>query len=137
MRPEQHFCFEALAYEQVIAHNGTLSILFKRVAERARGSACNFIDFSIVPPGADIGLHTHATDNEEIYIVVSGRGVMHLDGEEFEVGPGHVIVNRPGGTHALKNAGGAELRLVVVEVPTRNGPPEAHGPAPAPCPASR
>jgi mannose-6-phosphate isomerase-like protein (cupin superfamily) len=120
MRQEQHFCFESLAYEQVIAHDGSLPILFKRVAEWARGSACNFIDFSIIPPGADIGLHTHNPDNEEIYIVISGRGIMHLDGEEFEVGPGHVIVNRPGGTHALKNPGDAELRLVVVEVPAHN-----------------
>jgi mannose-6-phosphate isomerase-like protein (cupin superfamily) len=119
MRQDQHFCFESLAYEQILAHDGALPILFKRVAERARGSASNFIDFSIVPPGADIGLHTHEKDNEEIYIVVSGRGLMHLDGEEFEVGPGHVIVNRPGGTHALKNAGDTDLRLVVVEVPTR------------------
>jgi mannose-6-phosphate isomerase-like protein (cupin superfamily) len=117
MRQDQHFCFESLTYESVIAHDGSQPILFKRTAERTRGSACNFIDFSIVPPGADIGLHTHARDNEEIYIVVSGRGIMHLEGEEFEVGPGHVIVNRPGGTHALRNSGDTELRLVVVEVP--------------------
>jgi mannose-6-phosphate isomerase-like protein (cupin superfamily) len=117
MRREQHFCFESQAYEQVIAHNGSLPILFKRVAERARGSACNFIDLSVVPPGADIGRHTHTPDNEEIYVVISGRGLMYLDGEEFEVGPGHVIVNRPGGTHALKNLGDTDLRLVVVEVP--------------------
>jgi mannose-6-phosphate isomerase-like protein (cupin superfamily) len=109
-----------LAYEQVIAHDGSRPIFFKRVAERARGSACNFIDFSIVPPGADIGLHRHGMDNEEIYVVISGRGIMHLDGQEFEVGPGHVMVNRPGGTHALKNTGETDLRLVVVEVPTRD-----------------
>jgi mannose-6-phosphate isomerase-like protein (cupin superfamily) len=137
MRQDQHFCFESLAYEQVFAHGGALPILFKRVAERARGSACNFIDFSIVPPGADIGRHTHATDNEEIYIVVSGRGLMYLDGEELEVGPGHVIVNRPGGTHALKNTADTELRLVVVEVPTGSGLAGAQGPAADACSASR
>jgi mannose-6-phosphate isomerase-like protein (cupin superfamily) len=43
--------------------------------------------------------------------------MMYLDGEEFEVEPGHVIVNRPGGTHGLKNIGNSELKLVVVEVP--------------------
>ena len=41
---------------------------------------------------------------------------MELDGEVFEVGPGDVVMNRPGGTHGLKNVSGAELRLVVVEV---------------------
>jgi mannose-6-phosphate isomerase-like protein (cupin superfamily) len=119
MPHEQHFWFESLNYERVIAHDGGQPILFKRVAEQARGSACNFIDLSIIPAGADIGLHTHAPDNEEIYIIISGRGLMHQDGKEFEVGPGHVIVNRPGGTHGLTNTGDADLRLVVVEVPVR------------------
>lgn len=119
MSPEQHFSFESLEFEEVVAHGGAQPIRFRRVTERARGSSCNFIDFSIVPAGADIGLHTHAMDNEEIYVVITGRGLMRLDGREFEVGPGHVILNRPGGTHALRVIGDAELRLVVVEVPVR------------------
>jgi mannose-6-phosphate isomerase-like protein (cupin superfamily) len=121
MSAEQHFSFESLEFDEVVAHGGTTPIRFQRVTDRARGSSCNFIDFSIVPPGADIGLHTHTLDNEEIYVVISGRGLMRLDGREFEVGPGHVIVNRPGGTHALRNTGDIDLRLVVVEVPVRAG----------------
>ena len=50
-------------------------------------------------------------------VPLEGKGMMYLDGEEFEVEPGHVIVNRPGGTHGLKNLGNSELKLVVVEVP--------------------
>ena len=41
---------------------------------------------------------------------------MHLDGREFAVGPGNVVVNRPGGQHGLENTGRAALRLFVVEV---------------------
>ena len=47
--------------------------------------------------------------NEEIYIVMSGRGVMYLDGDQFEAEAGHVIVNRPGGAQALKNIGDVDL----------------------------
>jgi mannose-6-phosphate isomerase-like protein (cupin superfamily) len=72
-----------------------------------------------VPAGADIGLHTHAPDNEEMYIIVSGVGRMHVDGQEFIVGAGDVIVNRPGGSHGLVNVGETTLDLVVVEVATR------------------
>lgn len=104
-------------FDSVIAHDGEQPILFKRLVDRAGGSSANFIDASIVPVGADIGIHTHTMDNEEIYIVLSGRGLMHVDGEEFEVTDGDVIVNRPGGTHGLKNIGDRELRLIVVEVP--------------------
>ena len=120
MSEKQHFSFESLTYESVTAHAGSSPIFWKRVAEHARGAACNFVDLSIVPPGADIGVHTHAMNNEEIYIVVSGHGVMHMDGREYEVGPGHVVINRPGGTHGLRNTGTDEIRLVVVEVPTRD-----------------
>jgi len=117
MKQQQVFNFNSVEFEQVIAHHGKASIFFKRVTERAKGSVCNFVDLAVVPVGADIGKHTHSLDNEEIYIVLEGKGMMYLDGEEFEVEPGHVIVNRPGGTHALKNIGKSELKLVVVEVP--------------------
>jgi mannose-6-phosphate isomerase-like protein (cupin superfamily) len=49
---------------------------------------------------------------------VSGRGWMEVDGEMFAVSPGYVIVNPPGGSHALFNPGPGELRLVVVELKT-------------------
>jgi len=119
MDGQRHFCFESLVYHQTIAHGGSRPILFKRVAESSGGFACNFIDFSIIAPGGDIGIHTHTEDNEEIYVVISGRGLMRLDDKEFEVGPGHAIVNRPGGTHGLKNIGEEPLKLVVVEIPVR------------------
>jgi gentisate 1,2-dioxygenase len=113
----KHFSFESLRFEQVIAHAGTRPICFHRTGARADGCAYNFLDFTVLPVGADIGVHTHEADNEEVYVVISGRGLMHLDGDQFEVEAGHVIVNRPGGTHGLKNTGDEELRLVVIEVP--------------------
>jgi mannose-6-phosphate isomerase-like protein (cupin superfamily) len=61
-----------------------------------------------VPVNADIGIHTHALDNEEMYIIVSGAGRIHLDGREFEVGAGDGIVNRPSGTHGLVNIGNTD-----------------------------
>ena len=107
--------FEDCAYQRVLAHGGSREISFARVVARNRGSI-RFIDLSVLGPGADIGCHAHEEDNEELYIVVSGKGLMTLDGQEFEVGPGHVVLNRPGGTHGLRNIGEEELRIVVIEV---------------------
>jgi quercetin dioxygenase-like cupin family protein len=112
---ERHYQFEGCAFERVRAHGGEREISFARVLERA-GGPLRFIDLSVLAPGADIGCHTHSNDNEELYIVVAGCGLMSLDGEEFEVRPGDVVLNRPGGSHGLKNTGHQELRIVVIEV---------------------
>lgn len=109
------FRFEDCRFESVRAHGGEREISFARVLQRTGGSI-RFIDLSVLAPGADIGRHTHERDNEELYVVVAGKGLMSLDGRDFEVGPGDVVMNRPGGTHALKNVGDTELRIVVIEV---------------------
>src|SRR3989440_6892256 len=95
---ERQYRFEGCTFERVRAHGGAREISFARVLARNRGSI-RFIDLSVLGPGADIGRHTHGLDNEELYVIVSGRGLMVLDGEEFEVGPGDRILDRPGGTH--------------------------------------
>ena len=117
-----HFVFENISFDRVVAHEGNGCILTRRVLDASGGCAANFIDLTVIPPGCDIGLHTHADDNEEIYVIVCGSGEMSVDGRQIEVGPGHVIVNRPGGTHGLRNNGVSDLRLVVVEVPTERRP---------------
>lgn len=113
----RHFDFGSLKFDEVTAHGGSHPIQFSRVVTADAGRGYNFLDMSILPPKGEIGIHTHGLDNEELYIIISGRGLMHLDSDEFEVEAGHVIVNRPGGTHGLRNIGDTDLRLVVIEVP--------------------
>jgi len=79
------------------------------------GRRLNFIHDDIIPPGASIGVHPHH-DQEEIYIILAGEGVMTLDDVEHPVGPGDATVVFPGGNHGLKNTGSADLRLIVVNV---------------------
>lgn len=119
----QWFSFATSQFTRTIAHGGEKAISFARVLERS-GGALRFIDLSVVEPGADIGLHTHELDNEEMYIILSGKGWMTLDDRCFEIGAGDVILNRPGGAHALKNIGDEPLRLVVVEVQAASGEDE-------------
>ncbi len=109
------------ALESVVAHGGTGRIGFRRLLESsAFRSPCNFVDYAVLPPGASIGVHSHV-GNEELYLVLEGCGVMHIDGEEVEVQAGHVVVNRDGGTHGLRNNSSADLRLFVVEIATPEG----------------
>lgn len=62
-------------------------------------------------PGSAIGYHEQKED--EIYYVLSGRGVMTLDGKEHEVGPGTAILTRPGSSHGLKQVGTEDLVILI------------------------
>jgi mannose-6-phosphate isomerase-like protein (cupin superfamily) len=62
-------------------------------------------------PGSAIGYHLQRED--EIYYVLSGRGLMTIDGKEFEVGPGDAILTRPGSSHGLKQAGKEDLVILI------------------------
>ena len=107
--------------ERVRAHGGEGTILFRRLLEGDRAAgAWHFVDYAVVPPGASIGRHRHGA-NEELYLVLEGHGTMFRDGEEFEVGPGSVVLNRAFGEHGLRNDGEGPLRLFVVEVALREG----------------
>jgi mannose-6-phosphate isomerase-like protein (cupin superfamily) len=110
----QYFSFARASFTDVVAHDGAGRIRTARVIDEAR-SAFRFIDLTEIPPGSAVGVHTHA-DDEEVYVIISGRGRMMLDGDTFEVGPGDVIRNLPRGTHGLTNAGNEPLTMVVLDV---------------------
>jgi len=101
----------------VRAHGGDGLIRFARVVERsAIVGGCNFIDVAELPPGTSIGSHTHASLEEEFYLVLTGRGEMSRDSETFWVHAGDLIRNPPGGTHSLRNAGPDVLKIFVFEL---------------------
>jgi mannose-6-phosphate isomerase-like protein (cupin superfamily) len=62
-------------------------------------------------PGSGVGYHEQKED--EIYYVLSGKGVMTIDGKSVEVGPGDAILTRPGSSHGLKQAGADDLVIMI------------------------
>jgi mannose-6-phosphate isomerase-like protein (cupin superfamily) len=62
-------------------------------------------------PGSAIGYHVQRED--EIYYVLSGKGLMKVDGKEFEVGPGDAVLTRPGSSHGLKQVGKEDLVILI------------------------
>lgn len=65
----------------------------------------------VLKPGSSIGYHTQQED--EIYYILSGRGVMKLDGKDVDVGPGTAVLTRTGSSHGLKPAGNEDLVLII------------------------
>jgi mannose-6-phosphate isomerase-like protein (cupin superfamily) len=62
-------------------------------------------------PGSGIGYHEQKED--EVYYVLSGKGVMTLDDKPVDVGPGTAILTRPGSSHGLKQVGNEDLVLLI------------------------
>jgi mannose-6-phosphate isomerase-like protein (cupin superfamily) len=66
----------------------------------------------VLHPGAAIGYHPQKED--EVYYILSGAGVMQMNGKEFPVKPGDAILTRPGSSHGLKQTGNEDLTLIIV-----------------------
>ena len=69
-----------------------------------------------LPPGGSEGAHAHPPEDplEELYLVIEGTAVMHLDGERFELGPGDALLAPVGSEHDLHNPGHTPLKVVVI-----------------------
>jgi len=100
--------------EEAVCHDGQGLVKIAGVyAEDDFKSGLRFIHFTTLPPNATIGLHKHEND-EEVYVILEGNGVMEVDGEKTPVSRGDTILNRPFGTHALYNTSDVEELKILV-----------------------
>ncbi len=88
----------------------TVRHYFKPEEIKARTRLCSEL---ILPPGASIGVHDHA-DEDEIYIIQKGRGLMTDGGKEFPVETGDAILTGQGASHSIRNAGHEDLVVTAV-----------------------
>lgn len=65
----------------------------------------------ILKPGASIGYHLQKDD--EIYYIISGTGVMKMNGESFTVKAGDAILTRAGSSHDLRQTGQEDLAIII------------------------
>ena len=66
---------------------------------------------AIVQPGQTTALHKHQ-QTEELYYITQGRGLMTLDEQQFEVGPGDTICILPGTAHCISNTADDDLHIL-------------------------
>ena len=62
-------------------------------------------------PGSGIGYHEQKED--EVYYVLSVKGVMTLDDKPIDIGPGTAVLTRPGSSHGLKQVGNDDLVILI------------------------
>jgi len=66
----------------------------------------------VLKSGSSIGYHLQKED--EIYYVISGNGVMQMNGKTFGVKPGDAILTRPGSSHGIAPNKGNDLTILIV-----------------------
>jgi len=66
-----------------------------------------------IPPGASIGEHDHARE-DEIYLVLSGTGMVQENGAHTRVNAGDAVLTGKGGRHAVVNDGSVPLVIAAI-----------------------
>lgn len=88
----------------------TVRHYFKPEEIKARIRLCSEL---ILPPGASIGVHDHV-DEDEIYMIQKGRGIMTDDGQEIDVQAGDAILTGQGASHSIRNSGTENLVITAI-----------------------
>ena len=66
----------------------------------------------ILHPGSAIGYHLQNED--EIYYISKGTGVMKMNGKTFPVKEGDAILTRPGSSHGLAPSGNDDMVVFIM-----------------------
>jgi mannose-6-phosphate isomerase-like protein (cupin superfamily) len=108
--------FFSAASSSEVTHGGKGSVKNASLYDAVDFSTnLRFIIYSELKPGTSIGYHTHE-NNEEVYVILEGRGIMTINGQTHEVRAGDVILNKPYGSHGLENSSDTVLKILVFEV---------------------
>jgi mannose-6-phosphate isomerase-like protein (cupin superfamily) len=85
------------------------------ILDRRTLNEIGFLAIANLAPGKEID--THVDPMEEIYFVLSGAGIMHVDEDSRRVGPGDATWIPAGSSHSLLNNGKEDLVILVVASP--------------------
>lgn len=73
-------------------------------------------------PGSEQPAHSHRA-NEQVFVIVRGRGLMKVGDEAQEVGPGTAVFIPPNTSHSIRSIGGEPLVYVSATAPPFEMPP--------------
>ncbi len=103
------------------AHQGRGDILFRRLwANDSFKTPWYFVDHCVLKPGTSIGYHQHNLI-EEIYYVVSGKGLSTVNGVTWEVQAGDALPCRLTDSHGIYNHTNEDLVVLVNSVAAQKG----------------
>lgn len=85
-------------------------------AARSGNARLHSLAHILIPPGNSSSAHYHKVA-EETYYILSGRGRMLVDGQEYSLSPGQACLIRAPEMHQIFNAGEVDLEFLAVCAP--------------------
>lgn len=70
---------------------------------------------AVVKPGDTT--REHRLRSSEVYYILEGDGIMHIDGESRSVRPGSTVYIPPEARQCITNSGGKDLRFICIVDP--------------------
>ena len=92
-------------------HDGKGVVLCRSLLDDMGSRKLAFMHSDDMPAGVSIGEHAH-DENEEIYYLLSGKGILTFDGKQYEMKSGDISLCKPGHSHGF--AAIDDCRMIVV-----------------------
>ena len=93
-----------------------------RLARKTLGATAFGFNVVDIEPGGEIPAHNHSGDDqEEVYAVLEGEGVIVVDGDEHPAPAGTYVRLAPDVNRTIRNSSDAPIRCLVIGVPMGSG----------------
>ena len=73
------------------------------------------ISVNVVPQGFKVPFNHKHKQNEEIYIVLKGEGIITVDGEKVSVKEGSCVKIDPKSVRTIENTGDSEFQFICIQ----------------------
>jgi mannose-6-phosphate isomerase-like protein (cupin superfamily) len=78
------------------------------------------ISINEMPPGVSVAFaHAHKR-NEEVYVILKGKGRFYVDGDEFEVEEGAVVRVDPAGARCITADSQSPIRYICIQTEAKS-----------------
>ena len=112
MAPENQ-ASKKMSYHSNITNDAQENENFRQVMFTGKNSQLVIMS---IPPGGEVGKETHKYTEQTLFFL-SGTGMGELDGKQFPIIPGDVVIVVPGTEHNFWNTGADALKIYTVYAP--------------------
>lgn len=78
------------------------------------------ISINELPAGVSVPfVHSHKR-NEEVYVILNGKGQFYIDGDEFDIEAGNVVRIDPAGERCIKADSQSPIRFICIQTEAKS-----------------